>query len=285
MFSGQPWPALDEVDGVQLVKVPSLDLYREPDPFRFPNVREICSWADLIELATMLTGGFPEPLTFSLRVRDLLTTRRADYDIVHDNQSFGSGLLGLMADGWPIIGTCHHPVTVDRLVDLGQAPTRLRELSLRRWYGFVRMQDRVARRMPRILTVSSSSRRDIVEQMGVAPERVAVVPIGAVSYTHLDVYKRQAQLFAYGLVWIVKFLVFNRIIFADRTSGAEGNVGAKANVGAEGAGQPASNGGTGSLSGSRSVGAAGGNGGRIGHAQTGQDDSTAGERLVPEPRY
>jgi putative flippase GtrA len=94
-----------------------------------------------------------------------------------------------------------------------------------------------------------------------------------------------AQLFAYGLVWIVKFLVFNRIIFADRTSGAEGNVGAKANVGAEGAGQPASNGGTGSLSGSRSVGAAGGNGGRIGHAQTGQDDSTAGERLVPEPRY
>jgi glycosyltransferase involved in cell wall biosynthesis len=84
-----------------------------------------------------------------------------------------------MAGGWPIIGTCHHPVTVDRLVDLGQAPTRWRELSLRRWYGFVRMQDRVARKLPRILTVSSSSRRDIVEQMGVAPERVAVVPIGA----------------------------------------------------------------------------------------------------------
>jgi glycosyltransferase involved in cell wall biosynthesis len=84
-----------------------------------------------------------------------------------------------MAHGWPVIGTCHHPVTVDRLVDLGQAQTRWRELSLRRWYGFVRMQDRVARRLPRILTVSSSSRRDIVEQMGVAPERVAVVPIGA----------------------------------------------------------------------------------------------------------
>ncbi len=94
-----------------------------------------------------------------------------------------------------------------------------------------------------------------------------------------------AQLFAYGLVWIVKFLVFNRIIFADRTSGTQANVGAKANVGAMGAGQPASNGGTGSLSGSGSVGAAGGNGGSIGHAQTAQDDSSAGERLVPEPRY
>jgi putative flippase GtrA len=90
-----------------------------------------------------------------------------------------------------------------------------------------------------------------------------------------------AQLFAYGLVWIVKFLVFNRIIFAARTPGAESNVGV--GVGAEGAGQPASNGGSGSLSGS--VGESGGNGGSIGHAQTGQDESSAGEQLVPEPRY
>lgn len=179
VFAGQPWPVLDEAEGVRLVKVPSLDLYREPDPFRLPNPREIGSWADLVEFVTMLTGGFPEPLTFSLRVKDLLSGRRGEYDIVHDNQSFGTGVLGLIDEGWPVIGTCHHPVTVDRLVDLGHAPTWWRELSLRRWYGFVRMQDRVARQMPRILTVSSSSRRDIVEQMGVAPERVAVVPIGA----------------------------------------------------------------------------------------------------------
>ena len=86
-----------------------------------------------------------------------------------------------------------------------------------------------------------------------------------------------ASLFAWGLVWIVKFLVFNRIIFAVRPPGADSN------VGAEGAGQPASNGGSGSLSGS--VGESGGNGGSIGHAQTGQDESSAGEQLVPEPRY
>ena len=86
-----------------------------------------------------------------------------------------------------------------------------------------------------------------------------------------------ASLFAWGLVWIVKFLVFNRIIFAVRPPGADSN------VGAEGAGQPASNGGSGSLSGS--VGESGGNGGSIGHAQTGQDESAAGEQLVPEPRY
>ena len=124
VFSGQPWPVLDEAEGVNLVKVPGLDLYREPDPFRLPKLSEFRSRVDVLEWGTVMTGGFPEPLTFSLRVRALLSHRRPEFDIVHDNQSFGSGLLGLMEDGWPLIGTCHHPVTVDRLVELAHAPNR-----------------------------------------------------------------------------------------------------------------------------------------------------------------
>ncbi len=179
VYAGQPWPVVDEAEGVRLVKVPSLDLYREPDPFRRPRRREFRDAVDVLEVATVFTGGFPEPLTFSLRVRRLLSGKRAEFDVVHDNQSFGSGLLGLMRDGWPMIGTCHHPVTVDRLVDITHARTHTREWSLRRWYHFVDMQNRVARQLPRILTVSSSSRRDITEQMGVEAHRIAVVPIGA----------------------------------------------------------------------------------------------------------
>ena len=38
VLSGQPWPELD--DPAQLVEVPGLDLYRQPDPFRVPHVRE-----------------------------------------------------------------------------------------------------------------------------------------------------------------------------------------------------------------------------------------------------
>src|SRR5207237_5168337 len=34
VFAGQPYPLLDP--GVGFVPVPSLDLYREPDPFRIP---------------------------------------------------------------------------------------------------------------------------------------------------------------------------------------------------------------------------------------------------------
>jgi len=176
VFSGQPWPVLD--DGVDLVPVPSLDLYREPDPFRVPKPKEFGSWVDLLEFGLMCTAGFPEPLTFSLRVRRALAARRGRFDVVHDNQCFGRGLLGVMADGWPLLATLHHPITVDRALDLSHARTLGRQVSLRRWYGFLRMQMKVAQQVPRIVTVSESSKRDIVAQMGVRPSQLAVVPVG-----------------------------------------------------------------------------------------------------------
>ncbi len=176
VFAGQPWPVLDE--GVGWVPVPSLDLYRPEDPFRIPNIREFKSRIDLAEFALMCTAGFPEPRTFSWRVRRELAARPGRFDVVHDNQTFGSGLLGVMADGLPLLGTCHHPITVDRSLDLEHAPNWRRRATLRRWYGFLGMQKRVARQIPRILTVSSSSKRDIVEQYGLAPQQLQVVPIG-----------------------------------------------------------------------------------------------------------
>ncbi len=176
VFSGQPYPELD--DGVDFVPVPSLDLYRDPDPFRVPRLREFRDATDLLEFAVMCTAGFPEPRTFSLRARRLLRERRADFDIVHDNQSLGSGVLKMVRDGWPLLETIHHPITVDRELDLSHATSRLRRLTLRRWYGFLGMQTRVARRVPRVVTVSQSSRLDIAEQLGVDADRIAVVPVG-----------------------------------------------------------------------------------------------------------
>src|SRR5579884_3843174 len=49
---------------------------------------------------------------------------------------------------------------------------------MRRWYGFLGMQCRVARQLPRIVTVSESSRNDIASQMGVAGDRLSIVPVG-----------------------------------------------------------------------------------------------------------
>ena len=176
VFAGQPYPVLDP--GVGFVPVPSLDLYREPDPFRVPWPWEFRDRIDVLEFALMCTGGFPEPLTFSLRARRLLTGRRGDFDLIHDNQCLGRGVAGMLDDGWPVVATLHHPITVDRELDLAHARTVRRRMTLRRWYGFLGMQKRVAAMVPRVITVSSSSAADIVAQMGVDAGRVRVVPVG-----------------------------------------------------------------------------------------------------------
>jgi glycosyltransferase involved in cell wall biosynthesis len=176
VFSGQPYPELDE--GVRLTKVPSLDLYREPDPFRVPHLREFRDLVDVEEFLTMCAAGFPEPKTFGTRVARLLRDRVDDFDVVHDNQVLATGLLGIEKLGLPLVTTIHHPITVDRRLDLAAATTWRRRLTLRRWYGFLRMQRRVARRARLVLTPSTSSKRDVVADFGVDPARVQVVPLG-----------------------------------------------------------------------------------------------------------
>ena len=175
VFSGQPYPELDP--GVTLTKVPSLDLYREPDPFRIPKPREFRDLVDVEEFLTMCTAGFPEPKTFSTRVAKLLRDRVQDFDIVHDNQVLGYGMLDIEEMGLPLITTLHHPITFDRRIDLAAAPWR-KKLSVRRWYGFLRMQGKVARRARRILTPSQASKRDIVKDFGVDPARLQVILLG-----------------------------------------------------------------------------------------------------------
>ncbi|MFV8048553.1 glycosyltransferase family 4 protein [Mycobacterium sp. 48b] len=176
VFSGQPYPeGLDP--RVTLTKVPSLDLYREPDPFRVPKPSEIRDRIDALELATMWSAGFPEPRTFTMRVARILAERRDEFDVVHDNQSLGSALLKIAESGLPVVATVHHPITRDRVLEIAAAKWWRKPL-VRRWYGFAEMQKKVARRIPELLTVSSSSAADIAEDFGVTPDQLHIVPLG-----------------------------------------------------------------------------------------------------------
>ncbi len=174
VFSGQPYPELDE--GVILNEVPSLDLYRDEDPFRTPKREEYRDWVDVLEVATMRAGGFPEPLTFSLRALRELRRRAADFDVVQDNQTLGYGILGIQRI-LPVVGTIHHPISVDRRIELAAA-TGWKKLSMRRWYGFVRMQAYVAARLSPILTVSESSVADIHRDFNVPQANLRLIPLG-----------------------------------------------------------------------------------------------------------
>jgi putative flippase GtrA len=100
-----------------------------------------------------------------------------------------------------------------------------------------------------------------------------------------------AQLFAYGIVWIVKFLVFNRIVFAVRPTGADSDNGVAA------AGQQVGNGVSAEQAHTAQSQTAQSHTAQSQTAQShtapsqngqvpnGQNGSATGEQLVPEPRY
>jgi glycosyltransferase involved in cell wall biosynthesis len=176
VFGGQPYPILD--DRVPLHRLRSLDTYNEHFPARSPRFWEIQSVADALELGSFMTGNFPEPMAFSWRAYAALRHRRSDFDLVQDNQTLGWGTLALQQSGWPVLETIHHPISVDRKLELEHARNLWEQVGKRRWYAFTKMQGMVAKRMTHVMTVSENSRLDIHADYGVPLERMTVVPVG-----------------------------------------------------------------------------------------------------------
>ena len=175
VFAGQPYPILD--DRIELHQLPSLDLWNDHFPGRFPGYWELKTKADWAEAFSHLRGTFGEPLAFSMRALKALKTRQRDFDLVHDNQCLGYSILGIETL-FPTVVTLHHPITRDRALEMAHTDTWRRRYSIGRWYNFVKMQGRVASRMPRIVVVSENSIKDIHTDMGVSLDRMRLVPVG-----------------------------------------------------------------------------------------------------------
>ncbi len=175
VLGGQPYPVLDE--RVEMTELPSLDTFNEYFPGRLPGFWELKTREDMLEFGQFLTGTFPEPLAFSARAARNLVPRARQFDLVHDNQCLGYGIRKIN-ENIPTIVTLHHPITRDRELEINQAKTRLKRFSVGRWYSFVKMQGRVASSMPRIVVVSQNSIDDIHNDMGVAYDRMRLVPVG-----------------------------------------------------------------------------------------------------------
>ena len=145
-----------------------------PDPF------QIFRPLDFYEFAVTRFGFLPEPLAFSLRAaRGVVRQMRAGvrYDVVHDVQSLGYGLLWLRMLGLPVVSTIHHPLTVDRRSSL-RRDRSFKELKGTLTFYPVAMQGRVARRLDAILTSSEASAAEIVRGFGARRERLHRVANG-----------------------------------------------------------------------------------------------------------
>lgn len=175
VMSGPPYPELD--DGIKLIKLPSLDLYSMPSLRRlFIDPRKLGSIPSLVEWLGTISGYFSEPIAFGMRAYNLLhLSKNARYDIIHDNQTLAYGVLKIQELGFPVVETIHHPMTVDRQLAIKAATSLKNKLGIKRWYSFINMQLKVARRISHIITVSHTACKHIAATFEIPPDRLRVI--------------------------------------------------------------------------------------------------------------
>lgn len=184
VISGPPFPELSE--GITLHRLESSSIYYREASFR-GNLRKVRNPTDFYELVTTQYGIFSDPLAFSMRayakVKELHKSRK--FDIIHDNQGLGYGLLLMKKLGIPIVATIHHPLTIDKQADLEQADSLRSKWGVHMFYLLTHMQAFVARRLDRVITVSQSSAKEIEKSFKVNPDKLRVVYNG----TDTDIFK------------------------------------------------------------------------------------------------
>ena len=131
---------------------------------------------ELWELGISRFGVFPEMQSFGLRLalRWKRLQERHRFDVVFDNQSLTWGLLALRATGVPVVSVIHHPLHIDREADFAIDPRLVKKVK-RTLYFPLFMQQVVAPRFDRIVTVSEASRREIERYFGIPAKNVDVV--------------------------------------------------------------------------------------------------------------
>ena len=150
------------------------DLIPRPRPLR------IFEPLNFYELAASYLGFLPEPLAFSLRAfREIAARLRAGtrYDIIHDVQCLGYGILGIRKLGIPVVTTVHHPLTVDRRASFHRDESLREAIGTMSFYP-VGMQGFVARRLDGLFTSSAVSAREIRRDFRVSTERIRMVANG-----------------------------------------------------------------------------------------------------------
>jgi glycosyltransferase involved in cell wall biosynthesis len=176
--------------GVKLHKVLGLNLYETSNLASLSSPIQALTPLNLYEIAAVHIGFFPDIFTFSMRayfkLHEIMSTE--NFDVIHDNQTLGYGLLLMKSLGVPIVATIHHPITMDLAASLAQADTFRRGIRWTMFYSFLNMQGIVSRRMARIITVSHSSAEDSARAFKLHKDRVRVVYNGI----DTDIFRKPA---------------------------------------------------------------------------------------------
>ncbi len=203
VIGGPPYPEL--VAGVTLHKVQTYSVYRLLETARmFFYGREPLSFfqpLNFYEMATSRAGMFSVMAAFSFRAYQKLCELADEhhFDIIHDVQGLGYGILLIKANGLPAVANIHHPLQVDRANSIRQACTLGGKVQWAKFYPFW-MQEIVARRIDRVITGSENSARSVAREFRLPREQIAVVYDGVDTDTFrpLDVLRESGSILYVG---------------------------------------------------------------------------------------
>ena len=193
VLGGQPYPVLDE--RVPLHELPSLDIYNDYFPMRMPGVWELKTLGDWVEVTRVLAGHLPRAAGLQRAGRPA-PARAGSTSSTWCRTTSASATACWPCErmGLPVLATIHHPITVDRRLEMEHAETPWQRFSKARWYAFTKMQTRVAvahdaassrcRRTPSTTsTPTTRCRRD----------RMHVVPVGVDQELFRPLARRRAH--------------------------------------------------------------------------------------------
>ncbi len=173
---GPPYPdPMDEWAGVyRLENLHLWSMRTSHIPYR--DLKKLLSPWHFIDYVLTRFHVFPEMETFSMKafftMKKLL--REKQYDLVHDVQCLGWGLLPMKGYGIPVITTVHHPLTRDRNADFLIDKTMWEKVCTILFYPLT-MQRIVINRLHRVITSSREGISELRQAYGLDQKKVSVV--------------------------------------------------------------------------------------------------------------
>ncbi len=173
---GPPYPdPLDEWATVH--KIENLNIWMvKTKKFGYDRLKRVFSSWNFVDYILTRFHIFPEMETFSMRafftIYKLLKKR--NYDLIHDVNGLGWGLLFMKGFGIPVISTIHHPLTRDRNADIMMDKNFWGKVTSVLFYPLT-MQRIVINRLDRIITSSNEGIDELKRAFGLRKEKISVV--------------------------------------------------------------------------------------------------------------
>ena len=174
IFSGNPLPEVNKAIKVVRIETPGFfETFDSLDRLKIFSSLEK-NRLNFMDFFETFTGTFTEPVFFGERlVKNKHFQETVDeFDIFHDNQSISSYPETVLKK---LVTTLHHPIHVDKEIDLASERSFLSRLSIKRWYSFLNFQKKNLKAVKKVISPSLSSKNDICRYFDYPSKNISVI--------------------------------------------------------------------------------------------------------------